>query len=261
MRLDPVHPTVPRGLPAPALGRPAAPALRSACTMLAATALALVVVASLLVSRGGLGWPLIPLSLALFLPVAAFVVWRLDDHPHARFGPANTVTVARGGMAAVIGACLIEYGDLADRPNLLQWALVGAALLALSLDGVDGWLARRTRLASRFGEQLDMEVDAYLILLLCALAFAGGKAGAYVFAIGLMRYGFIVWGAFEARLRAPLAPSLRRKTVCVLQIALLCAALLPPVAPPVSDALTILALALLAWSFALDVHALLRRPA
>lgn len=259
MRLDPVHPPLVASLPASAARR-ASPALASACLALAVTALALTLAASLLVSQVRMGWPVLPLSLALFSPVAALVLWRLEDHPHRRFGPANVVSVARGGMAALIGACLIEVGDLTAGEAHLQWALVGAALFALALDGVDGWLARRTKLASRFGERLDMEVDAYLILILCALAFAGGKAGPYVFAIGLMRYGFIAWGALDPRLAAPLAPSMRRKTVCVLQIALLCAVLVPPVEPPVSHALAILALALLAWSFAVDVRALLRRP-
>ncbi|WP_279482178.1 CDP-alcohol phosphatidyltransferase family protein [Aureimonas sp. SK2] len=263
MRFDPIR--MPRG-GAPHLSlprRPMAAALPHACTTLAATALTMTVAASVLVAQAVMAWPLLPLSLALFLPVAGFVVWRIDDHPHDRFGPANIVTAARGGMAALIGASAWEYGALTPADSHLQWALAATVLLALSLDGIDGFLARRTGLASRFGERFDMEVDAYLILMLCALAFASGKAGVFVFAIGLMRYAFVAAAAFDPRLARPLPPSLRRKTVCVLQIALLCLVLLPPVVPPLSQALAALALAalalaLLAWSFAVDVRILVR---
>jgi multidrug efflux pump subunit AcrA (membrane-fusion protein) len=47
------------------------------------------------------------------------------------------------------------------------------------LDGVDGWLARRHEIASRFGARFDMEVDALLILALSVLAGCGEK-NAYV---------------------------------------------------------------------------------
>ncbi|RIY02016.1 CDP-alcohol phosphatidyltransferase family protein [Aureimonas flava] len=256
MRFDPILPAMPEAGPIPAVGRAGAPALPGACATLAATALGLTVAASLLVSQGHAGWPVLPLALALFAPVVGFVLWTLGEHPHVRFGPANVVTAVRGGMAAALGACAWDYGRLAEYDAGFEWMLAGAALLALALDGLDGWLARRTGLASRFGARFDMEVDAFLILILCALAFADGKAGAHVFLIGLMRYAFVVWGALDPRLARPLAPSLRRKTVCVLQIALLCFALLPPVDPPLSEGVVLAALVLLAWSFAVDIRAL-----
>ncbi|MBB3935707.1 CDP-alcohol phosphatidyltransferase family protein [Aureimonas phyllosphaerae] len=261
MRFDPIPLPARAGARIPQTVAAHAPSLPGACTTLAGTALLLTVAASLLVSHGGLGWHVLPLSLVLFLPTAAFVVWRLDDHPHERFGPANIITTARGGMAAVIGACAWEYGRIAATDSALQWLLVASALFALALDGVDGFLARRSGLASRFGERFDMEVDAFLILILCVLALICGKAGVHVLAIGLMRYAFLAWAAIDARLTRPLAPSMRRKTVCVLQIALLCVALLPPVSSPWSDGLVLLALGLLTWSFAVDIRSLLRRPA
>ncbi|WP_294643640.1 CDP-alcohol phosphatidyltransferase family protein [uncultured Aureimonas sp.] len=261
MRFDPIHLPARAGARLPAATPADAPSLPGACTTLAATALLLTIAASLLVSHAGLGWQTLPLSLALFLPTVGFVVWRLDDHRHGRFGPANIVTTARGGMAAVIGACACEYGRLTATDGALQWLLVGSALLALALDGIDGFLARRSGLASPFGERFDMEVDAFLILILCVLALACDKAGVYVLAIGLMRYAFLGWAALDPRLARPLAPSMRRKTVCVLQIALLCVVLLPPVPSPVSDALAVLALGLLTWSFAIDIRALLSRSA
>lgn len=240
-----------------------APATGGASAALGAVALLVAGTGVLLVGAFEAGWPLVPLALALFLPTAAIVALHLAEHPHTRFGPANVVTALRGGMAAVVGALLWEAERFgAPGGEALLWALVGVALVALALDGVDGLLARRTGLASRFGERFDMETDAFLILVLCALALAAGKAGAFVLLIGLMRYGFVAWATVEPRLRAPLAPSFRRKAVCVLQIAILCIVLLPIVPPAVSNALAALALAALAASFAVDVRALLRaRPA
>lgn len=261
MRLDPAHARPVGPEPLPGIASDSVRSLPVACATLGAFALLVTIAAGLLVAHAGVDWPVLPLSLVLFLPVGAFVVWRIGDHAHSRFGPANVVTAARGGLAALIGAGAWQFGAPSEVADDYRWMLVGTALVALSLDGVDGWLARRTGLVSRFGERFDMEVDAFLILMLCAVAFADGKAGAFVFAIGLMRYGFLAWAAVDRRLSRPLAPSFRRKTVCVLQIALLCAALLPPVEPPLSDALALASLGFLTWSFAADIRALLGRRA
>lgn len=259
---DPFHATVRRGaLVLPPLRLGSSP-LAGALASLGATAL-LVLAASLgLVAGLGTSWSTAPLALLLFLPIGFLVFRFIDAHPHHRFGPANAVTVLRGGLAAVIGTFVWEYERLegaGGEPLLL--GLVGATLVALALDGVDGMLARRTGLVSRFGERFDMETDAFLILVLCALAYASGKAGAFVMLIGLMRYGFCLWASVDERLRRPLAPSFRRKAVCVLQIALLCLVLVPLVPPATSNGLAAAALLALAWSFAVDIAALLRGSA
>ena len=44
--------------------------------------------------------------------------------------------------------------------------LVLLSSVALALDGVDGWVARRTRTVSALGARFDMEVDAFLVLML-----------------------------------------------------------------------------------------------
>ncbi|MBB3950032.1 CDP-alcohol phosphatidyltransferase family protein [Aureimonas jatrophae] len=262
MVADPYQAPVRRGaLALPSLRLGASP-LAGALATLSATAALVLLSSAALATNLATGWPLLPAALFLFLPIGFLVLRFLDAHPHSRFGPANVVTVLRGGMAALIGAFVWESEHLdGSGGEPLLWGLAAATVIALSLDGLDGWLARRTGLASSFGERFDMETDAYLILVLCALAYASEKAGAFVMLIGLMRYGFCLWAAADARLRRPLGPSLRRKTVCVLQIALLCLVLLPAVSPDISNALAAVALAMLAWSFAVDVAALLRRPA
>jgi hypothetical protein len=80
-----------------------------------------------------------------------------------------------------------------------------------------------------------------------------------VLAIALPRYAFVAAGVVVPALRRDLPPSLRRKAVCVLQMAVLAALLAPPVTPRLAVALAVSALAALVWSFARDVAWLLRR--
>ncbi|MFN4157793.1 MAG: CDP-alcohol phosphatidyltransferase family protein [Gemmobacter sp.] len=191
---------------------------------------------------------------ALCLLVAAAVAARAlpGAHPHAGLGPANAVTLLRAALAALLVAPILMPGGLAGR-DALAWGLTLATAGALVLDGLDGWLARRSGLASPFGARFDMEVDAGLAALLSVLALASGKAGAWVLLLGFMRYGFVAAAMVWPWLLAPLPGRHGRKTVCVIQIATLTALMAPPVVPPLSGWAVGLALALLVWSFAVDV--------
>jgi len=169
-------------------------------------------------------------------------------HPFARVGPGNLVTGTRALLVALLAAVALEP---AVRP--LGWWLVGTATLAASLDLADGWLARRTRLASAFGARFDMEVDALLILVLSGLVWRADLAGPWVLASGLMRYGFVVAAVALPWMTRALPSSRRRQAICVVQIAALIGALAPAVAPSAAVALAAASLALLTWSFAVDV--------
>ena len=177
-----------------------------------------------------------------------------QHHPFARFGPANQVTT----MRAVVVSLIVGLIGEASAPALAA-AAVGASVVATALDGVDGWLARRHAIASDFGARFDMEVDALLILALSVLAWTFGKAGAWVVASGAMRYAFVAGGARLPWLRAPLPPSRRRQTICVVQVAALTIALVPTIAPPVGAAIAAAALASLTGSFLVDTLWLWRR--
>jgi phosphatidylglycerophosphate synthase len=220
----------------------------------AAIAVGLVVLAAALALPFGGAAPA-PVAVGLYAAVAAIALTRVGAHRMPRFGAANGVTLFRAGGVAVFAALAAEPAVVAAVGG---WALLAVALGLLALDGIDGWLARRQRLETAFGARFDMEVDALFILVLAALAVGLGKAGAWVLALGMMRYGFVAASLAWPWLAAPLPPSLRRKAVCVLQIAVLAALLAPPVAPPVSGALAAAAFAALAWSFAVDVRWLAR---
>ncbi|RKE79176.1 CDP-alcohol phosphatidyltransferase family protein [Rhizobium sp. AG855] len=222
--------------------------------LLAGTA---VVALALSALRPELGWDFIAWPVLCAAVIFALVLGGLSGHPFDRFGHANLVTAFRASLVSLLGACIFCFDDLAaDRTALL--ALVGVVLFALTLDGFDGYLARRQGQESDFGARFDMEVDALLILILSAAAALLEKAGLWVVMIGLMRYAFVLAARYEPRLNGRLPPSFRRKLVCVLQIVALCLLLVPFVVPPVSTIVALSALLLLSYSFAVDIHYLLR---
>ncbi|HZB48612.1 MAG TPA: CDP-alcohol phosphatidyltransferase family protein [Mycobacteriales bacterium] len=171
----------------------------------------------------------------------------------ADLGPADRVTLTR---ATLVGGVLALTVESLSRPVPVP-VLVGLAAVALALDWVDGRVARRTGTVSGLGARFDMEVDAFLILVLSA--YAAGRVGGWVLAIGLMRYAN---GAAEwvlPWLHGPVSPRYWRKVVAAVQgvmLAVAAAGLLP--GPVVSVALGV-ALALLAESFGRDVWELWRR--
>src|SRR5262249_39477231 len=121
------------------------------------------------------------------------------------------------------------------------------------LDGLDGWLARRTRMASAFGARFDMEVDALLILVLSILVWQYGKAGSGIVLAGLLPYLFVAGGWLFPWMARPLFPSRRRQTVCVLQIVGSSVLMLPVVTPPASVWFAATLLSALSASFLVDV--------
>jgi phosphatidylglycerophosphate synthase len=169
------------------------------------------------------------------------------------FGPADLVTLTRallvGGVTALVAEELVTGATA--RP-----ALVVLAAVALVLDAVDGKVARRTGTASAVGARFDMEVDAFLILVLCV--HVAGDIGPWVLAIGAMRYAFVAAGWVLPWLRGPLPPSRVGKTVAALQGIVLVVAAAELLPSGVVALLVAAALALLSWSFGRDVLRLRR---
>jgi phosphatidylglycerophosphate synthase len=185
---------------------------------------------------------------AVFAAIMTIAFSRLRaHHPFPRFGPANQITTVRALLVSIVASYIGEGTDPAA-----AMTAAAAATAATMLDGVDGWLARRTRMASAFGARFDMEIDALLVQVLAVLAWQFGKAGAWVLTSGLLRYAFVAAGWVWPWIERPLFPSLRRKTICIVQIAALIVVLLPPITPPVSAIVAAGALAVLAYSFLVD---------
>ena len=178
----------------------------------------------------------------------------IGKHPYPRFGPANVVTTIRAMLVALVAVLIGRPAT----PEML-WLVIGLTAVMGALDGLDGWLARRTRMASEFGARFDMETDAALILVLSILVWQHGKAGAWVLLCGLMRYAFVAAGWLLPWLARPLQSTRRGKTVAVGQLVGLSVALAPIVAVPLSAVAAALTLTALAWSFAIDIARLSRQ--
>ncbi|EHS51623.1 CDP-alcohol phosphatidyltransferase [Rhizobium sp. PDO1-076] len=187
----------------------------------------------------------------LLLFIFALVIIGLRHHCFERFGFANTVTAIRAAIVCMIAA-LVFFPSTPEGIESVPWILVGLVILVLAMDGLDGYLARRFEYQSDLGARFDMEVDALLVLCLAAAAFLLGKGEAWVLLIGLMRYAFVLAQYPLPRLRAHLPSSLRRKLVCVVQVAVLCLVVVPGVLPPASSWLLAISLLLLCYSFAID---------
>jgi len=169
------------------------------------------------------------------------------SHPFDRFGAANQITTLRAVLTALV------IGSIGEAPVAAVAATASTAgAIAAVLDGIDGWLARRTRIASRFGARFDMEIDAMLILGLAVLAWTHAKAGPWVIASGLLRYVFVAGGWLWPWLTRPLPPSRRRQTICVVQVVGLVVAVSPIVAPGLSTRVAAIALIALCGSFLTD---------
>ena len=178
-----------------------------------------------------------------------------EHHPFDRFGPGNITTTLRAALVALVTGLVAEPGA----SSIVAASAAGVGLLATALDGVDGWLARRTRMASAFGARFDMETDVFLVLVLSVLAWQYGKAGAWVLLCGLMRYGFVAGGWLWPWLRGPLPPTLRGRTICVVQFVGLSLTIMPVIRPPLSGLVAAATLAALGYSFWIDVLRLRRQ--
>ncbi|MFC5949356.1 CDP-alcohol phosphatidyltransferase family protein [Pseudonocardia lutea] len=171
-------------------------------------------------------------------------------------GPADLVTLGRAVLIGGVTA-LVVHGFAAGVTPVVP--LVGLAAVALSLDFVDGRVARRTGTASALGARFDMETDAFLLLVLSVQVAA--VTGPWVLAIGGMRYAFVAAGKLLPWLTGSLPARFSAKVVAAAQgiVLVVAAAGILPVAAAV--VLVAAALAALLWSFGRDTLLLYRRRA
>jgi hypothetical protein len=163
-----------------------------------------------------------------------------------RLAPADWVTLSRATLAAVVAGLV---GDSFGQPAALT-ALVSVAAVALALDALDGWVARRTA-AGNLGANFDAEVDAFLILVLSI--YVARSVGLWVLLIGAARYAFLAAGWGLPWLREALPPRYWRKFVAATQGIVLTVAAADVLPSALTRGVLIAALVLLAESFGRDV--------
>ncbi|MFD3403579.1 CDP-alcohol phosphatidyltransferase family protein [Kribbella sp. NPDC058693] len=170
-----------------------------------------------------------------------------------RLGPADRVTLTRAVLACGVAALTADsFGGEAPVAVLVTLATVG-----LFLDGVDGKVARRTGTVSAFGARFDMEVDAFLIMVLSV--YVGRTAGWWVLAIGAARYLFVAASWALPWLQASLPPRYWAKVVAAIQgitLTLVATDVLPKA---VAIVVLLIALALLCESFGRQIWKLWRK--
>ena len=156
-------------------------AVRASQTGPAAGLIAQVLLLAVLTGTAGLGDVGWTVGIASAVTMAAALTRGLARSPGGRPGPAFWVTLARATLA--VGVAALAADSLTHGTPVAL--LVTLAAVALVLDAVDGWVARRTGTATAMGARFDGEVDAFLILALSV--YVAPTCGAWVLAIGAAR--------------------------------------------------------------------------
>lgn len=126
-------------------------------------------------------------SCNLWLPIFSFFSFsfllylrNLNSVESSLFGTlANFITFLR--LLLVIHIALL----FPFVPDVMAFFLFG---LAIFLDGVDGWVAKKQQQQSSFGALFDKSVDAYFVLQVVFLLYLKGDVPAYFLIIGLLPY-------------------------------------------------------------------------
>jgi len=127
-------------------------------------------------------WPVATLAPPAF--AGLLLLGRGAYTPRGRFGLANLVTCSR----------LIALLTLTLPARVLPARIaLTVALSVLTLDLLDGWLARSSGDASEFGAHFDMETDAVLVLVVTLRLWLGHGYQPWVLVSGYLRYGYVLW--------------------------------------------------------------------
>ncbi len=204
-----------------------------------ATRWAAVVVGTLMLELG-IFWRYLPLNRR-----------RRDGQLLSGLGYGNALTLARGGATGLLAGFL--FLPLPAGP--WRWAPAALYTVAILLDFLDGYVARRTNHTTILGEILDMEFDTLSFAVAVLLAIGYGHLPLFYLPLGFARPLFLLGLRWRRRQNLPvydLPPSDLRRLIAGYQMGFLSVALWPaPGAPVTVVAAWVFALPL-AFSFARD---------
>lgn len=186
------------------------------------------------------------LAMTGYLLGSAVAAWGFHrSYPHDRLGWGNTITLIRMALvASLLGPVVGVTGP---------WTIIAVAIVALALDGVDGYLARREQRVSAFGARLDVEVDSVIVLILALVAWLSVGVSPFVILLALPRYLFVLAAVFFPWLNKELPESQARKVICVVQVSTLIALQLPTLWSWLATLSVVTVSVALIWSFGRDV--------
>ena len=178
-------------------------------------------------------------------------------------GPANWITLARGGLIAFLAGFLFHPwpGRGADQ-GWAAWIPGGLYLAAVAGDVIDGLVARATASQTLLGELLDTRIDALGILLACLLAIHYGQLQGFFITAGLAYYGLKIAVWLRQKSNSPCARPAPRRGARMLAAAMMVFlgwALLPVSDPEVLNAAGVFILIPFLAGFLLDWREVCRR--
>lgn len=235
----------------PAGPRLSAPVLWRDFLLVALAGAAVILILGEWAMRGAGMAPTLVVLLVHVMAMGAVALFLRRAYHRQVLGWCNAVTMLR---AALVTFLLLPLVAAAPSP----WLVPVVAAVTLALDGLDGWLARRRNMVSRFGARFDVEVDAGFGLVLMLHGLAAGY-GIGVMVLGLMRYAYVAAGAVWPWLNGDLPPRRGRKSICVYQLSVLIALQVPGLPEGVGVVLVWSAVLLLLLSFGRDIRWLWHR--
>ncbi len=149
---------------------------------------------------------------------------------YPRLGAGNTVSLLRAFILALLA------GLIPPMPGQWgPWLFVSLWVCAALLDLVDGYLARRTCQVTVLGEQLDIEIDGFGVLVAAGAGIVWGTLPYWFLPIVLLRPLWavaIAWRTRRGKRHAPWPESSRRRLSACLQVFLLSGAIWPDLPAP-----------------------------
>jgi len=130
--------------------------------------------------------------LTIGINILAFIFYlyeaskRLHQYPWL-FGYPNWITVFRFSSICLLGFFL---------PSLSSYQAFFAFAFIILIDGLDGWVARKTQQITEIGSRLDGETDAFMVLLLTLYHIKTGKIPDWIILPGMMRHIFGILSYF-----------------------------------------------------------------
>jgi CDP-diacylglycerol--glycerol-3-phosphate 3-phosphatidyltransferase len=149
------------------------------------------------------------------------------------WGPANSITVARGVLLALLAGYLFAPEPL----GLLSWLPALIYVVAAVADFLDGFWAKRTGTHTRLGALLDGEMDGVGILAAVALAVQYGRLPAPFLVLGLAKPAYAVGLGLHRLLGGSihdLPPSYLRRRLAGFQMGIVAVSLWPIAGHPVT---------------------------
>ena len=122
-------------------------------------------------------------------------------------GYANWVTIFRLLLLCLLGFNYEQFDHL---------TLAVLSVFILSLDGVDGYIARKMSMGSAFGGRLDGETDAFFVLLFSTMVYQLKMVDYWILWPGLLRYFFVLCCYLFWKKTLPEPVSYFRKTIAVI---------------------------------------------